>query len=169
VCSFKRTDPDAAAFFGPNWCFIRHCDCFSRNASQVTYGYALLDTTYSNTGIHFSWQKIKYLDDHSLIACEYAEQKGSYILLVSFMTTVADYTTNGSVYFQHVLNLTWYGVTLAKSTQAYSISREATLANIYDLQGRIHAMESPTEGSLKKTGCQVLLDKQNKIMPFYIK
>ena len=96
-------------------------------------------------------------------------QNGSYSLLVSYATTVTDFNANETVYFQHVQNLTWYGVTLAKSTQAYSISREATLANIYDLQGRIHAMENPTEGSLKKTGSQVLLDKQNKIMPFYIK
>lgn len=151
IGALYRTDPIASSTNGPSWCYRMHNLCFAKNVSQVTYGYAVLDTTYSNTGNHFSWQKIKFLDDHSLIECDYVVQSGSYSLTVSYVTTVADYTLNDPNYFKHVQNLTWYSsTTFAKASQgSYRISRESMLDNIYDLRGRMQTMENPIGGSPK--------------------
>jgi len=159
IGALYRTDPIASSSNGPSWCYQMHNLCFSKNVSQVTYGYAVLDTTYSNTGNHFSWQKIKFLDDHSLIQCDYVVQSGSYSLTVSYATTVADYTLNDPIYFKHVQNLTWYSsTTFAKTSQgSYRISRESTLDNIFDLRGRMQAMENPTEKAAKAP--QVLVNQ----------
>lgn len=164
IGAFSRTDAEAARCLGPGWCFQMSSACFAQNDSQVTYGYYVSDTTYSNTNNHFSWQQIIYLDDHSMIECDYCVQNGDYIQIVSYSTSVADFILNDSIYFQHVANLTWYSTTLAKQSVTAKVSSQSDrTANIYDFLGRSHPRfsdhsSSAIKASFEPSASQILVN-----------
>jgi hypothetical protein len=116
-------------------------DVFNNSGGYMPGIYFFADTTYLSSGISLqeSLTKINSSSGYIGINCYFAEESNNINHKMLFATTIADYSSNSSVYLQHWANTSFLGSTVLSKQAPKDLIKDKNILfkkGIFDLLGR---------------------------------